>query len=743
MSGKQFIPNIERVEVDEVMRKADNVSVQSDKLSVWMLNAVKVICVSLFILIPVFFMPGLWATLGFGKTMLAIFAGGISIVLLSFAALRSRSASTVLPLTLLFYIAFLVASFVSAIMVGDTQDSIRGTYIDVQTVGFMGVMGLMMLIPLTLQSDKKFAKSAIAAFLLSAGLIMLYNLIRLFAGPDFLSFASFNNLTASPVGTFNDLAIFASLTILVSIISLIQLSLNKIVKIALSLLIFASLLILTVVNFFDIWLIVGFFSLITLVYLLSKDILFSENTKAGQHNLLVMIIAAVIFIVSTTFVVAVESSGELVDRIFDVEYVEVTPSREGTLGIARNVFEESALLGIGPNRFSDAWRLYREPQIVQTIFWETDFESGSGFVSTLVINNGLIGGALFLLFHLSFLVFGYRLLMKGDNSDKQWYFIGLVSFSSAAFIWMLSYLYEPGQSILILGALFTGLSLASGAKLLPSKIKNIPLITNQRRGFAVMAVAIIMVSSIVVIFMGSSKQYLAQAQFNQARSTAITEEQVKSAAESSYQLYQDDRFVRTSAQVDLATINVLLSLAEPSDQDLQNFTSLIAEARSAVNQAVSQDPSNPDNYAVSASIYQALLVAGVNGAKELVESEIAKAQALDPLNPGYSLLLAQVDIRSGAIESAREKIQQSLELKSNYTEALFLLAQIDIREGDTEAAIDTTRSIISLEPQNPTRYFQLGMLLSSEEQTEEAVVDRKSTRLNSSHFRRSRMPSSA
>jgi tetratricopeptide (TPR) repeat protein len=66
--------------------------------------------------------------------------------------------------------------------------------------------------------------------------------------------------------------------------------------------------------------------------------------------------------------------------------------------------------------------------------------------------------------------------------------------------------------------------------------------------------------------------------------------------------------------------------------------------------------------------------------------------------------------RDGNTDEARRLAILSLQLKSNYTDALFFLTQLDINAGDIESAIATTEAMVTLEPNNPGRYYQLGVL---------------------------------
>ena len=66
----------------------------------------------------------------------------------------------------------------------------------------------------------------------------------------------------------------------------------------------------------------------------------------------------------------------------------------------------------------DAWRLYKDPSINQTIFWNTDFESGNGFVSTAMVTTGLFGVIAWVLFLGLFCWQGVRLLFQAGHSDR-------------------------------------------------------------------------------------------------------------------------------------------------------------------------------------------------------------------------------------------------------------------------------------------------------------------------------------
>jgi tetratricopeptide (TPR) repeat protein len=719
MSSSPFIPKLNSNPNQDFLRKDE----KKDSLVVGLHNIAQVLLLGLFFLLPLFFMPKLWATIGFDKVILCLLISTAIIVLIGFTSLRKTRIKTVLPFSLGLFWPLVLVALVSGLYSGDTLDALQGSFFEVQTVGFLAVIGLVMTIPLVLQGSRAKALNAIFLFFLSSSILLIYCLVRILFGADILSFGSFNAVTISPVGNYNDMAILAGLTIILSLISLVLLQFKVWWRWFFSVIILVALFLLAVVNFYSLWLAVGFFSLLVFIFLLSRDVLFqpNEETTSIKNSKLVIFVTLLVCLASATFVFAGDYANKLITKNVQVDYTEVIPSIKGTIGITRNVYQDSALLGIGPNRFADAWRMYKDPSINETIFWDTDFTNGSGFVPTLFVNTGLVGGILIILFHLGFLYTGYRMFIRGSERDPYWFYIGVTSFASACFIWGMSYVYQSGATILFIGALFTGLTFVASGVLVPDSVKTVRLVVSRQRGFLLMSLFIIVIASTFVFLLSVGKQYVAEYTFNKAEVTAKSIEEFERIASEAFLLYPDDRFVSTRAQIKLSEVNALLTKSDPTEEETQRFRSNIEQAQILVKEALSKDITNPDNHIILAGIYSSLSVAGIDGAKERALASLSEAERLDPINPGYHLIAAQMAARSGDLELARSKIIDSLRLKTNYTEALYLSAQLDIKEGDVESALATVRSIISLEPRNPTRYFQLGTLLYSQSKNEEAI----------------------
>lgn len=726
MSNSIFIPKTQRTSESAVDHATTNTVASEhaqgpvDGLTAFLLNLSRLAVVALFGLLPIVFVPGLKATLPFDKVMVTLVLAIVCVVSVSFVSLRLQETKTFLPITLLLFWLFVLAAFISGFLSGDIQDSIRGVAFETHTAGFLALMALAMTLPLVLQQSKIMSIRALTLFAIVSGLVLLYAAARLFIGADFLPFDSFREVTATPIGSFNDLAIFAALVVITSIISLLQLPLRFYMQVLVALLVLVALTVLAIINFFKIWAVIGFFGLLTFVYLISRDKLSRASEESRQMSPVPLAATAIVFVVSVVFIVAGATVSNYLSSVVNTNYIEVRPSLTATIEIARSVYDQNILLGTGPNKFADAWRQYKDVAINETVFWNTNFNAGYGFVPSIFVTTGILGGILLLAFHAYYLYLGYRMFLRKVHSDSFWYFIGVISFASSVFLWSMTYIYVPGATILLLAALFTGLTFVAYSGLTPAVNIRIPLASTQQRGFAMMAVVILLVVIMVGSLFTVSKQYVAQVRFTEAVSAATTNDASAKLNDAAL-LYRDDRFIGTAAQLELSRINQLLATAEPTEENQQAFFDAATAAITTSQEAIALDPTNPDHYATIANVYGNLAIAGVDGALVSAENALARAIELDPKNPSYPLIGAQLSVQLGDVTAAREYIRAALALKRNYTDALFLSAQLDIEAGNTESAITTTRSIITLEPNNPTRYFQLGVLLSANGDTALAI----------------------
>ncbi len=686
------------------------------------------ILVVIFGLLPIIFFPSAIAPFEYTKVLVVIVGIFLALILYSLSVLRSGVLSIGIsyPLIALWVIAGI--SLVSSLLSGDFSDSLVGDFFSIHSTTFVAVLALIPTVWIMLRASKI---AVMKMYLLLAGstiVLVLYHVSRLIFGQNFLTFGLFTNTVTTPVGTWNDLGLFLGLTIILSLIVLEQLTLTKIGKSLFVIVIVLSLGMLGVINFFTVWLILGLSSLAIVVYTLGKD-RFSNEQMALIHvrqiNMVSLIMGMIIFVVSVMFVIGGSTLGGWITQYTHVSYVEVRPSLEATANIARNVYHQNAFLGIGPNKFVDAWRLYKEDSINATPFWNTDFNAGNGYVSTFFVTTGMLGGIAWLVFILLYVVTGIRRLIYATEGDKMWYFIGVSSFVSAVYVWGMSLIYVPGVTILLIGSLCTGVSLYAFTVLRGASEKFYEVGNNRRSGFILtLGVIVIIVGSVGILYI-TGRHYASIYAFNesvQLMQSGTPIDELEKKVLSAYALASSDIFPRRIAEYQFSRLNALASLTEPTDAQKKEFNDATVNGIRFGQEAIRIDAQEPANWEILASIYNVLASINVEGASDKVREALTKSRDLNPKNPLPYLELAIVEARSGNYELAHTYIQNAITLKPNFTDAYFVLTQLEIAQGNVKAALNSTHAVIALEPENPIRYYQLGVLEGSDNNIDGAIT---------------------
>jgi len=700
-------------------------NINRDKLRSYLQISAKTLLILVFSLLPIFFISGIFTSLNFSKTYFVIVGVLIAIILLSLSVLRSGTIKLVFPTALFLFWLFSILSLASALLSGDKNDALYGNMLEVHTAGFFVLMAVIMTVSLAFTKSKSSIVRLFIGLGISAFVLQSVHILRLVFGPDFLSFGLFTANTDSVFGSFNDLALFSGLVIIVTLTVMQQIYLKLFGKTIAVLLVISSLILLSIINFYTVWLAVGFFSLVTFLYSLSKDTwLRTAGEEYAPVSKVVLGIVAFVSIFSGAFVISGEYLGEEVSDMTNISHLEVRPSLEATIDIGSSVYSQNALLGVGPNRFEDAWRLYKDPIINETQFWNTNFSAGNSFVSTLFVTTGLVGGILFILFILGLMYTGYRSLIAVKSEGGIWYLFGVVSAVATGYLWFMAFVYVPGTTVMLLTALMTGLTFAVNSSVMPNIGTTINIANNRQYGIMMIVSVLVTVVFSGSVFFSVTKKYMSQVTYASAVKGFQIEGDLLETDKlliKAQELNEQDLFVTERARLLLMEINRLNGLSEPTQADMDNFQTALVNGISLAERAVAIDSTNPFNYILLSNFYGLLDPSQYEGIKERRENTINQAKALDPTNPEYSVSSAQMSAKFGDLESSRLSLNEALKLKPNYTDALFLLAQLDIREGNTEAAINNTLSIISIEPSNPTRYFQLGVLLSTVQDLERAV----------------------
>jgi tetratricopeptide (TPR) repeat protein len=693
-----------------------------DTLSTFFSRANRFLILSLLAIMPLVFIPGM---IGPFKTFFAIFVVLVSVVVGGLGILRQGTIPRFIPVILLAWFGVIGTAFVSALLSADVVYSLRGDMLETQTVAFLLLLGVIMMLMMPFGQDKKAAVWMIILPIITAVILALHQLFRFFFTGTFLDFGVLSNPSDTLIGGFNDLGIFLTATILIMLVAVIQLALPRKVLFGVLVIISLNLLILMVINISYLWIVLGLTSLLLLMFLLTRDRFLTSpsNTPVPIVNIVIM---SLVFLVSAVFFVGGSNLGATVSSWAGVNYIEVRPSITATLDIMRHTMADNAFTGIGPNRFADAWHLYKDPSINQTMFWNTGFGTGSSYVLTWFATTGIIGILAWVIFFVLFLYRGVRTLFMADDRDPLWYFIGTVSFVLALFLWGTLWLYVAGPFILVLAAMMTGLYLASERSLRMVDEPFIPkLFISTRAGFVLIGVVMLTIVTTVAVGYTTARQFVSLTTFIHAADGVEGDDavaQVSARLARAYSYYPSDIYLRDIVAYQLVQLNTLLALPEPDANQRQEFNSIIETIVSVADESVRLRPFRARNWATLGDVFAILAQLEIEGADIRANENYQKAITLDPINPYYQLQMGLLSIRSGDREAGRAKITQSLQLKQNYVEALSVLAQLDIDDGNLEQAINTTEAMVILEPNNPGRLYQLGLIYGAAGNREAALT---------------------
>ena len=217
-----------------------------------------------------YFIPTPFLSLSFGKVLIVWLGLAIALLLYSLSMLRDGSFTFRLPVILV--TAWLVAAttVVSALLSGDIRDAPFGNSLEGYTAGFVLIMVAIITVSGILQDSKKSVLRLYGLLVISALILTAFHLLRILFGPDFLTLGLFNGAVATPLGSWNGLAIFYGLTVLLSLVSIAQLSLNQMARWIVAVVLVGALIMLAIINFYPVFVILAIVSFILLIYSVAR-----------------------------------------------------------------------------------------------------------------------------------------------------------------------------------------------------------------------------------------------------------------------------------------------------------------------------------------------------------------------------------------------------------------------------------------------------------------------------------------
>jgi hypothetical protein len=664
-----------------------------DRLSFWSLFLVVV-------LLPLFCLPFTNIPIETSKGLLLVLGLALSIVFWAIA--RFSDGKIVFPKSWLLVSGFAIVLvfLLSSVFSGHSQVSLFGTMFDIGSFYFIFAGFLLMLMSSVIFKNPKQAKILLLGAILSSALALIFQALHLFM-PTILSLGILTPKTGNIFGSWNALGLFAGFSGLMFLFVIEFFPISKIEKILLEIFILLSIFIIAAVNFQLIWILLGISSLIIFVY--KASIAFQRNGEDGEKRRFplassIVVLISFLFFLNPLIPIPIYGPTYLENFIpnhLQISNAEISPSLGATASITKAVLLKNPLLGIGPNRFGEAWSMYKPLAINNTQFWDVSFDSGSGLLPTLVATTGSLGILAWLIFLILFLIIGVRSVFSSIKNGTNWEMMAF--FVLPLYLFIASFFYFTGTVIFLLSLAFTGvfIGLITSSS---SKEISISFFNDHRKSFfSILLLILVMIFSATFLFK-YTERLTSVFYFGQALSST-TVPSAEDSISKALSLYSNDLYLRTYSQIYLVKLNEIANKgATLSDSEKADLQTSFNQAVNSVQMATSYDPLNYLNFQSLGSTYQTLGSLGVKDAYSKAVIAYQNASNLNPLNPGLKLAMAGAFFVDGKVQEAKDYANTALSLKQDYVDALIFLSQVSKSENNNSAALSYAQAALSLSP---------------------------------------------
>ncbi|MFA6256775.1 MAG: hypothetical protein WCT29_00485 [Candidatus Paceibacterota bacterium] len=611
------------------------------------------------VLLPIFCLPFTSVSTEISKGLLLVVGLTISVVL--WAVGRFFDGKITIPKSWLLATGGVIVliTLISALFSQAPKASLFGVMFDLQSF-FMILAGFVLMFMFSVFfRTQKHARMLLFGIILSSAIVLIFQSARLFM-PGILSLGIFSvtDKTANVIGTWNSLGLFAGFSALMFLLVIEFFSISKLTKILLQVFILLAVLLAAAVNFTLVWMLLGLSSLIIFVYKASASFQRKPEEETTQKHF--PVVAFVVVMVSLVFLTAGPAFRAYApEKLKITNNIEVGPSLSATLAVGKNVIVRDPILGIGPNKFSQAWSQYKPLEVNSTVLWDVPFDAGSGLLPTIFATNGILGLLPWLAFLGLFLFVGGKSVFSNIKNGVNWEMMAFFVLSLYLFITL--FLYATGVVMLLLFLAFTGVfvGLATGSK--DQEISILFLNDHRKSFFSILALILVVIASIAGTFR-YFERFASVPVFRRALMATelpVAETAIKKAISMNY----NDLYLRSYAQVYFAKFNSILgSKSSLTDKEKADLETALQQAIGAAREAVDYNPGEYQNYRLLGSIYETAGLVGYPGAYAQAVATYQTASELNPFNPILKLGQSRASLADGKREDAIKYAEEALTL---------------------------------------------------------------------------------
>ncbi|MBI4811906.1 hypothetical protein HY798_00420 [Candidatus Falkowbacteria bacterium] len=548
-------------------------------------------------------------------------------------------------------IIFLLSAFIlSTVLSVNQRDSFLGSYGN-SPKGLIAVIIFALFYYLLVNNiNKERVKALFWAMVGSSALIIIYSLLQLL-GVFILPFEFARAVNFNPLESLTALTIFLTGILPLLVVGVWQTA-SIIFRVSLGVIIFCSLIILTLLNGFTFWpaLILGM--AVVLMFLLAKIVKISGKS---------LLIPVAVFLLLAALLVA--GNFNLIKLNAPAE---VNLSRGISWEIAKNSLRADPLLGSGPATFSYDFSKFKDASFNASPLWNVRFENAMGVMFELLSTVGALGALAVTAVALIILSLCFSSLIKYKETEEPAVilsvFAGLISVS------VLALLFSFNNSLILFNVLLFSFAAAAVLAAREKELKTFifSFRVSPKPALVLAGIFLGIGAGIVILFILGFKIYLADIYFARSlKAENVNQKIVMLNKAVSLAPYQDAYYANLANQY-----VVLVNQEAVQGKDQVKLLNYLNAAVVAGKKAIEISPNKANNIETLALIYENASLYS-KGALELAENLYNQIMELDPQSPTPYLRLALINMaRANAETDEKEKANYINEAIKKYNEAL-------------------------------------------------------------------------
>lgn len=682
-------------------------------------NALSYIIIGILVVIgPLFFFPVRAMSITASKGYFAALVAVIALLVAGITVLKRGSIS--FSKHPLFYLlgAISGAALIGALFSPSFSMAFWGYGFETTTWLFITTLGLMAV--LAYKTIKGYDRIGIiyGGLLLAFIVTAIIQIIRFIAGPATANLGVLGSTTATLVGAWSDLGIFSGVVLLISVITLQLAGLARLAKWIVSLIGLVAAVFLLVMNMNLVWTLIGFISLLLILYLFAFAYWDAESKVYKKEKRVPWYVLS-LFVVSLIGIFFGGFFNAYAGKHQNITWSDIRPSFTTTVHVAQKTLSHNFVTGYGPNSFALGWSLSKPPAVAGSALADADFSVGYSYFTSLIATSGLLGALLWIVF---FAVLAYTVLKRlgqGFEHSLDRYFV--ISLSAIIFfLSLMAWTSVPGTYALILWAISIG---AFVGVFLPKHETVFSFIKDPRASFfGILGVTIIVIATLlggyilvrkVASFVHDTRGVLLMSQGDTAG--AVAEINLANVYAS------HDVYHTQLAQLALDDAAKLLSGLTESNKQLisKQAEQVLGIALGHAKAATIQNPLSYKNWLLLGNVYRAAVTLGVSDATSLAKDAYTEAQNRNPMDASMYLSFANLALANKDFAGAYKSIQDSIDLYPT-RDAYLLRAQIQIGQEKWSDVVTSLKQAILLDQGNAPLYVYLGVAYEKSGDTDNA-----------------------